>query len=201
MRVAIFGSGGVGGYFGGRLAEAGQDVTFIARGAHLQAMKKSGLRVDSIAGNFRLDQVAATDRPHDVGVVDYVICAVKAWQVPATAKAMRPMIGPNTLVIPLQNGVEAPAHLIEVLGQDAVLGGLCAIIAFRTGPGHITHNGANPLIRFGQLDGRADIRVNTLYEIFNRCHGVSPRASADSWTGSGMPCRPVVVLRTMGSKL
>jgi 2-dehydropantoate 2-reductase len=208
MRVAIFGSGGVGGYFGGRLAEAGQDVTFIARGDHLEAMRKSGLRVDSITGNFKLDQVAVTDSPRDVGIVDYVICAVKAWQVPAAAKAMRPMIGPNTLVIPLQNGVEAPAQLIEVLGPDAVLGGLCAIIAFQTGPGHITHSGANPLIRFGQLDARADTRVNTLSEIFNRCHGVKSSIPDDiniamwqkfmlisAWSGTGAVSRaPVGIL-------
>jgi 2-dehydropantoate 2-reductase len=172
MRIAIFGSGGVGGYFGGRLAEIGEDVTFIARGAHLEAMIKTGLQVDSIAGDFTLNKLNATDTPKLVGNVDYVICAVKSWQVAAAAKAMRPMIGPQTLVIPLQNGVEAPTQLIEVLGADAVVGGLCAIIAFRTGAGHIKHNGANPLIRFGHLDGHADPRINTLSELFNRCHGV-----------------------------
>ena len=172
MRIAIFGSGGVGGYFGGRLAEMGEDVNFIARGAHLEAMVKTGLQVDSIAGDFTLRKLNATDNPKLVGIVDYVICTVKSWQVLAAAKSMRPMIGPQTLVIPLQNGVEAPGQLIEVLGADAVVGGLCAIIAFKTGPGHIKHNGANPLIRFGHLDGRADPRINTLSEVFNRCHGV-----------------------------
>jgi 2-dehydropantoate 2-reductase len=172
MRIAIFGSGGVGGYFGGRLAEIGEDVTFIARGAHLEAMIKTGLQVDSIAGDFTLNKLNATGTPKLVGNVDYVICAVKSWQVAAAAKAMRPMIGPQTLVIPMQNGVEAPSQLIEVLGADAVVGGLCAIIAFQTGAGHIKHNGANPLIRFGHLDGHADPRINTLSELFNRCHGV-----------------------------
>ena len=172
MRIAIFGSGGVGGYFGGRLAELGEDVTFIARGTHLRAMLKSGLRVDSIAGNFKLNKLNATDNPKQVGFVDYVICTVKSWQVPIAAKAMQPMIGPQTLVIPLQNGVEAPGQLIEVLGEDAVLGGLCAIISFKAGPGHIKHIGANPLIRFGHLDNHADPRINTLSELFNRCDGV-----------------------------
>ena len=172
MRIAIFGSGGVGGYFGGRLAALGEDVTFIARGTHLRAMLKSGLRVDSIAGNFKLNKLNATDNPKQVGFVDYVICTVKSWQVPIAAKAMQPMIGPQTLVIPLQNGVEAPGQLTEVLGEDAVLGGLCAIISFKAGPGHIKHIGANPLIRFGHLDNHADPRINTLSELFNRCDGV-----------------------------
>ena len=172
MRIAIFGSGGVGGYFGGRLAQSGKDVTFIARGAHLEAMLKTGLQVDSIAGDFTLPKLNATDNPKQVGKVDYVICSVKSWQVPAAAKAMRPMIGPQTLVIPLQNGVEAPGQLIDVLGEDAVIGGLCGLIAFRVGPGHIKHNGANPLIRFGRLDGQADPRINELSEVFNGCHGV-----------------------------
>lgn len=172
MRIAVFGSGGVGGYFGGRLAQLGQDVTFIARGKHLQAMRRNGLKVDSIAGDFTLNKVQVTDNPQEIGEVDYIICSVKAWQIPKAAKAMKPMIGEKTLVVPLQNGVEAPAQLAEILGEEKVLGGLCAIIAFRANPGHIKHIGANPLIRFGHLDRRADVRVNALSEIFNRCHGV-----------------------------
>ncbi len=208
MRIAIFGSGGVGGYFGGRLAQSGEDVTFIARSAHLEAMLKSGLQVDSIAGDFTLPKLSATDNPKQVGIVDYVICTVKSWQAPAAAKAMRPMIGPRTLVIPLQNGVEAPAQLIEVLGADAVLGGLCAIIAFKTGPGHIKHNGANPLVRFGHLDGHADPRINALSEVFNRCRGVKSSIPDDvnvamwqkfmlvsPWSGVGAVTRaPVGIL-------
>jgi 2-dehydropantoate 2-reductase len=208
MRVAIFGSGGVGGYFGGHLALAGEDVTFIARGDHLDAMIRHGLRIDSIAGDFTINKPSATNYPEDVGIVDYVICAVKAWQVPAAAKAMRPMVGPDTLVIPLQNGVEAPAQLIEVLGQDAVLGGLCAIIAQLAGPGHIKHIGANPLIRFGRLDRHADARVNTLSEAFNRCHGVKSSIPDDinvamwqkfmlisAWSGVGAISRaPIGIL-------
>ncbi|MCP4187644.1 MAG: 2-dehydropantoate 2-reductase [Gammaproteobacteria bacterium] len=172
MRVAIFGSGGVGGYFGGRLAQLGVDVNFVARGKHLTAIRQQGLRVDSIAGNFKLSHVQATDSARQIGPVDYIICCVKSWQVAAAAKAMKPMVGDNTLVIPLQNGVEAPTQLAEILGEDKVLGGLCAIISFRAGAGHIKHIGANPLIRFGHLDRHADSRVNTLSETFNRCHGV-----------------------------
>jgi len=208
MRIAIFGSGGVGGYFGGRLAQSGEDVTFIARGKHLDALRDRGLRVDSIAGDFELNKVQATEHPAEVGVVDYIICGVKAWQVPAAAKAMQPMVGEQTLVIPLQNGVEAPAQLAEVLGDAAVLGGLCAIIAFRAGAGHIKHSGASPLIRFGHLDRRADLRVNQLSEIFNRCHGVKSSIPKDikvamwqkfmlisAWSGMGAVTRtPIGVL-------
>ena len=208
MRIAIFGSGGVGGYFGGRLAQAGQDVTFLARGKHLEALRTNGLRIDSIAGDFKLDTVQATDKPTEIGVVDYIICGVKAWQVPAAAKAMKPMIGENTLVIPLQNGVEAQAQLAEVLGEDIVLGGLCAIIAFRAGNGHIKHSGANPLIRFGHLNKQADLRVNRLSEIFNHCSGVKSSIPDDikvamwqkfmlicAWSGVGAITRaPIGVL-------
>jgi 2-dehydropantoate 2-reductase len=172
MRIAIFGSGGVGGYFGGRLAQAGYDVTFIARGEHLNVMRESGLRVNSIADDFVLDKVQATDDPKNVGKVDFVICAVKAWQVAAAAKSMKPMIGDDTLVIPLQNGIETTGHLTDVLGEEAVLGGLCALIAFQAAPGHIKHIGANPLIRFNRLDKQADSRVNQLSEAFNHCDGV-----------------------------
>lgn len=179
MRIAIFGSGGVGGYFGGRLAQAGQDVSFIARNKHFEAMRYKGLKIDSIAGDFKLDKVQTSDNPKDIGVVDYILCCVKAWQVPAAAKSMKPMVGDNTLVIPLQNGVEAPTQLAEVLGEDKVLGGLCAIIAFQAGEGHIKHIGANPLIRFGHMDRRADARVNRLSEVFNRCHGVKSSIPQD----------------------
>lgn len=172
MRIAVYGCGGVGAYFGGRLAQIGQDVTFIARNESLSAMRSRGLKVGSIAGDFTLDRVKVTNNPADVGNVDYVLCSVKAWQVSAAARAMLPLIGSDTLVVPLQNGVEAPAQLASILDPANVLGGLCAIVAFQASPGHIKHTGANPLIRFGHLDNRPDPRVNALSEIFNHCSGV-----------------------------
>ncbi len=172
MRIAVFGSGGVGGYFGGRLAQIGQDVTFIARNESLSALRSQGLKVGSIAGDFVIDKIQATNNPAEVGVVDYVLCCVKSWQVPGAARAMLPMIGEDTLVVPLQNGVEAPEQLGEIIDPAKVLGGLCAIVAFQAGPGHIKHSGGSPLIRFGHLDNHADPRVNALSEIFNHCSGV-----------------------------
>ncbi len=179
MRIAIYGSGSVGGYFGGRLAQMGQDVTFIARNENLAALRSRGLKVDSIAGNFSVGRVEATDNPKQVGTVDYVICSVKGWQVPAAAKEMKPMVGPQTLVIPLQNGVEAPDQLCQVLDPANVVGGLCAIIAFQAAPGHIKHIGANPLIRFGHLDKRADPRINAFSELLNHCSGVKSSIPED----------------------
>ncbi|MBW2491990.1 MAG: 2-dehydropantoate 2-reductase, partial [Deltaproteobacteria bacterium] len=127
MRIAIFGAGSVGGYFGGRLSQIGEDVVFIARGEHLNAMLTHGLRVDSINGDFTVQPVKATDEPSKAGKVDMVLVGVKAWQVSEAAEAMRPMIGPETFVLPLQNGFEAPAQLSEILGDQHVLGGLCGL--------------------------------------------------------------------------
>ena len=172
MRIAVFGCGGVGAYFGGRLAQLGQDVTFIARNENLAVMRSKGLKVGSIAGDFIIDRVKVTNNPADVGIVDYVLCCVKAWQVTAAARAILPMVGPDTLIVPLQNGIEAPEQITSIIDPANVLGGLCAIVAFQASPGHIKHSGGNPLIRFGHLDDRPDPRVNALSEVFNHCLGV-----------------------------
>ena len=172
MRIAVYGCGGVGAYFGGRLAQIGQDVTFIARNENLTAIRSKGLKVGSIAGDFIIDRVKVTNNPADVGIVDYVLCCVKAWQVTAAARAILPMVGPDTLVVPLQNGVEAPDQIASIIDPANVLGGLCAIVAFQASPGHIKHSGGNPLIRFGHLDDRPDPRINALSEIFNHCIGI-----------------------------
>jgi len=123
MRIGVFGSGGVGGYFGGRLAEAGEDVRFVARGAHLAAMRERGLRVTSTAGDFVVHPVRASDDPAALGEVDVVLVAVKAWQVAEAADALRPMLGAATFVVPLENGIEAPDTLAAALGRNRVLGG------------------------------------------------------------------------------
>jgi 2-dehydropantoate 2-reductase len=162
MRIAVFGSGGVGGYFGGRLAQAGEQVFFIARGDHLKALQASGLRVDSIRGDFYLPSVQATSDPRQVGVVEMVLLAVKAWQVPEAAQAMTPMIGEDTGVVFLGNGVDAVAQLAAVLGERHVLGGRCQISTFIAAPGHIRHVGIEPRISFGELDGQVSQRAENL---------------------------------------
>jgi len=179
MRIAVFGAGGVGGYFGGRLAQAGEDVVFIARGDHLKAMLKQGLQVDSVKGDFLVKPVQATDDPAQAGIVDAVLVCVKAWQVPQAAKAMRPMVGPQTFVVTLQNGVEAPSQLATVLGQEHVLGGLCGLITFVVEPGHIRHAGYDPFIRFGELDNRPTERVERLRQAFDRASGLTVEVPAD----------------------
>jgi 2-dehydropantoate 2-reductase len=168
MRIAVFGAGAVGGYFGGRLAQAGENVIFIARGEHLRTMAMQGLRVDSIKGDFVVKPVHVTDDPAEAGKVDVVLVGVKAWQVPEAAEAMRPLVGPETFVLPLQNGLEAPAQLAAVLGDQHVLGGLCGLSTFIVGPGHIRHAGAEPFVRFGELDNRPSDRVKLLQSVFKR---------------------------------
>ena len=121
MRIAVVGVGGVGGYFGGRLAQAGEEIVFITRGAHLQALRTQGLRVESGQDDFVVQPVQATDDPRDVGIVDAVLVAVKAWQVPEVAESLRPLIGPATCAVSLQNGVEAPEQLAAVRGRPMPL--------------------------------------------------------------------------------
>jgi 2-dehydropantoate 2-reductase len=168
MRIAVFGVGGAGGYFGTRLAQAGEDVIFIARGEHLRAMRAHGLRLESIKGDALIQPAQATDDPTSVGVVDVVLVGVKAWQVAEAAQAMRPMIGPETFVVPLENGVEAPEQLAAALGTEHVLGGLAVIISFLAGPGHLRHAGAEPFIAFGELDNRPGERAQRLRDVFTR---------------------------------
>jgi 2-dehydropantoate 2-reductase len=178
MRIAIFGAGSIGGYFGGRLSQAGEDVIFIARGDHLKAMLAHGLRVDSINGDFVLQEVQATDDPSKIGRVDMVLVCVKTWQVPEVAQAMRPMIGPETFVLPLQNGIEAPTLLSEILGNQHVLGGLCGLFCYMAGPGHIVHAGTDPFVKFGELDNHRSQRVELMFETFSRA-GINTEIPTD----------------------
>ncbi|MFL6583182.1 MAG: 2-dehydropantoate 2-reductase [Chthoniobacterales bacterium] len=178
MRIAVIGAGAVGSYFGGRLAQAGNDVSFVARGKHLEALRQRPLRVESINGDFEV-KVSATDSPEDIGHVDVVFVAVKGWQVPEAAALIPPLIDRRSVVIPLQNGVEAPAQLIHVLGRERVVGGFCKIIAFVTGPGHVRHLGADPFIAFGELTPpSASERLEKIRDEFMRA-GVTCEIPAD----------------------
>lgn len=178
MRIAVYGIGGVGGYFGGRLAQAGEEMIFIARGQHLERIQKDGLRVESITGDFTAHPAQATDDPKRVGQVDAVIVGVKAWQVSEAAEAMRPLVGPETCVLPLQNGVDAPSLLAAVLGDRPVLGGMCQISAFIAAPGLIRHVGIEPSVLLGELDRRPSERTQRLLEVFQRA-GVKASIPAD----------------------
>ncbi len=198
MRIAIFGAGAVGGYFGGRLARAGQDVVFIARGEHLEAMKANGLRVDSINGDFVVKPVTATDDPSKTGAVDLILVGVKAWQVPEAAEAVKPMIGPQTVVLPLQNGLEAPSQLSEILGSQHVLGGLCGLFCYVAGPGHIVHAGTDPFVKFGELDNRRSRRVEKLLDLFTNA-GVNAEIPPDIRVAMWMKFMLITVISGMGA--
>ncbi len=185
MRIVVFGTGGVGGYFGGRLAHAGEEVTFIARGEHLRAIRANGLRVDSSNGDFVVYPASATDKVSEVGETDLVILGVKAWQVPDAARAIKPVVGPTTTVVPLQNGVEAVPQLVAELGSENVIGGLCRIVSFVVGPGHIRHSGFIPSIIIGELDNRQSERIETIAQTFKRAGldtTIAPDIQVALWT-------------------
>jgi len=184
MRIAVFGAGGIGGYLGGRLAQAGEEVAIIARGAHLEAIREHGLKVDSIKGDFVFRPEIATNNPAEVGAVDVVILGVKAWQVTEAAEAMRPMIGQETCVLPVQNGVEASSQLVAVLGKEVALVGLGGIVSFIEGPGHIRHTAAEPFVRFGEMDDHHRPRTDRLLQAFERAEvkaDIPPNIKSALW--------------------
>ena len=163
MRVVIFGAGAVGAYVGGRLAQAGAQVALLARGDHLQALARHGLRVDSPHGDFVIQPWLATADPTQIGVVDVVVVGVKTWHLPEVARALPALVGPDTCVVPLQNGVKASAQLAEVVGVQVVLGGCCRIMSVRVAPGHIHHRGSlAPALLVGEVDNRRSARVEAL---------------------------------------
>lgn len=162
MRIAVVGAGGVGGGFGAALAKAGADVTFVARGAHLATMKREGLRIEGGRGETHIVPTQATDDPAEVGHVDVVLFCVKLWDVESAGKHIKPLVGPGTAVIPLQNGIDAADRLIPILGRDAVMGGVAQISASIIKPGVIHQVGTFMRMIFGELDGRTSKRGRDL---------------------------------------
>jgi 2-dehydropantoate 2-reductase len=159
MRIAVVGAGGVGGGFGAALAKAGADVAFIARGAHLVAMKSQGLKVQGGRGETHLVPTRATDDPNDIGKVDIVLFCVKLWDVESAGAHIKPLIGRDTAVIPLQNGIDAAERLIPILGENAVMGGVAQISASIVAPGVIQQVGTFMRMVFGELDGKPSKRA------------------------------------------
>ena len=162
MRIAVVGAGGVGGAFGAALAKAGADVTFIARGAHLAAMKSKGLRIEGGRGETHLVPTQATDDPASVGTVDFVLFCVKLWDVESAGQHIKPLVGRETAVIPLQNGIDAPERLVPILGAQAVMGGVAQISASIVEPGVIRQVGTFMRMLFGELDGSTSKRGEAL---------------------------------------
>lgn len=167
MRIAIFGVGGAGGYFGAKLISAGEEVVFIARGRHLDVIRERGLCVSSTQGEMLVRPMLATDDSEEAGEVDVVILGVKAAQVVESAMAMRAMLGKHGFVVPLQNGVEAAPQLCDMLGAERVIGGLCGTLSWVSAPGHIRSLGDANFIRFGELDNRPSPRTRALHDAFD----------------------------------
>lgn len=164
MRIAIMAAGAVGGYFGARLAAAGHDVFFIARGAHLAALRKDGLRVESVHGDVHLPKPNATDDPKNVGPVDIVLFAVKLWDTEKAAEAMRPLIGPKTKVITLQNGVDSYERIAPVIGAEHAIPGVTYVVAVIDRPGVIKQTGPFHSIICGTIDGRSDASLEAFID-------------------------------------
>ena len=164
MKIAVIGTGGVGGYFGGRLSEAGNEVWFVARGRHLEEIRRCGLKVKSRLGDILVKPANVTDSTKDIGPVDLVIIAVKLWDTDAAIEAAKPLLGPNTAVVSLQNGIEAVERLIPAFGKARVLGGSCQIAAVISGPGIILHTGTMARLTVGELDGKSSARLEALAE-------------------------------------
>jgi 2-dehydropantoate 2-reductase len=156
MRIAVMAAGAVGGYFGARLAAAGHDVAFIARGAHRDAIRRDGLRIESTLGDLHLERVNVSDDPAEIGAVDLVLFAVKLWDTEAAGERTRPLVGPATRVITLQNGVDSVERLAPILGDAATIGGATYVVTTIARPGVIRHTGTLAKVRCGRLDRRPD---------------------------------------------
>lgn len=177
MRFAVMGAGAVGGYFGALLARGGHRVAFVARGEHLKALRQGGLKVKSWRGDFELKEVEATDEPSEVGPADCILFAVKTYDTEVAGRQMAPMVGPETVIISLQNGVESEEVLSSLYGAERVMGGLAFIAASISSPGVIDHTAAGKLT-FGEMDGSVSERARRLQETFEAA-GLDSELSTD----------------------
>lgn len=178
MKIMIMGSGGVGAYYGGLLAQQGNDVIFIARGAHLQALRANGLQVKSVHGDFHIVPVKATDTPAEAGVVDLILFCVKTYNTDEAVKAIQPAIGAQTVVMSLQNGVDAPERIGKIVGMEHVLGGVTHISSALEAPGVVKQVSQFRRIAFGELDGSISPRAQGMDEVL-RSTGITVEITRD----------------------
>ncbi|MGB9055840.1 MAG: 2-dehydropantoate 2-reductase, partial [Pseudolabrys sp.] len=164
MRIAAMAAGAVGGYFGARLAAAGHDVFFIARGAHRDAIVKNGLKIESVHGDMHLAKPNVTDDPAEVGPVDIVLFAVKLWDTESAAEAARPLLGPDSRLITFQNGIDSVDRLSAVLGADRVVGGAAYIATVMASPGVIRHTSQFAILRIGRADKKPDAKLSAFVD-------------------------------------
>ncbi len=184
MKIAIIGSGGVGGYFGARLVKAGFDVSFLARGDQLKAIKEKGLTVKSILGDFKVENLKATDRINEITEPDLIIICVKAWQIKEIRDDLNRILHHDTIILPLQNGVLAVPELSEKIDKKQILGGLCRIFCKVESPGVINHSAVTPVIVFGEPDKTKTERLVKVQKILNTAGivaKISDDIEADLW--------------------
>ena len=183
MRVAVMGSGGIGGYFGGLLAAAGEDVSFVARGAHLAAIRRDGLQVKSAIGDFHV-RPKATDEPATIGPVELILFSVKSYDTEAAAEMIRPLLGQGTSVLCLQNGVDNEEKLERILGKERVLYGVVHILSTISAPGVIAQTAGPRTIKFGERDSRPSPRVDRILAVLKNAKinaEASPKIMVDLW--------------------
>ncbi|MBE9468461.1 MAG: 2-dehydropantoate 2-reductase [Bacteroidetes bacterium] len=178
MKIGIIGTGGVGGYFGARLASSGNQLTFIARGKHLEYIKENGLRVKSIKGDINICPATATDRLSELADCELVILGTKAWQIKGVAKELAGTLNKDAMILPLQNGVLAADELLQSFDKSQIIGGLCMIFSSIESPGVINHMGLDPSITFGEIDKTINKRTTQLKLLFEKA-GISCTLSDD----------------------
>ena len=164
-KIAVIGVGGVGGYFGGSLANNGLNVTFIARSSSFRILKEKGLKVESVNGNFTIKPINVLNNPSESGPVDLILVCVKSYQIEETINSIKPLMGEKTVIMPLQNGVDAPNQLANAFGKEHVVGGVCRIMTSQISPGVIKHLGAS-VIEFGEMSGPISERVQDITKMF-----------------------------------
>jgi 2-dehydropantoate 2-reductase len=183
MKIAVIGAGGVGGYFGGKLAQAGNEVLFLTRGKALEAIRNKGLRVKSFKGDFTVHP-EVSDRPESISSAELVLFCTKSWQLDAVARSVRPFLNERAVVLPLQNGADNAQRLRDVLPPDSVLGGLCKIVSKIESPGVIDHFTFEPEIVFGELSGQLSDRTRKIKEVFDAAgfkNKLSENIERDIW--------------------
>ena len=178
MKILIMGTGGVGGYYGGLLAQQGNEVTFISRGAHLYAIRHEGLKVKSVHGDFTVFPANATEDPAKVGPVDLILFCVKTYNTDEAAEAIHPAVGPQTIVLSLQNGIDAAERIGNVIGPGHILGGATWLSSAVEAPGVIKQVSQFRRVVFGELDGGHSERIQSIYEVLNQT-GITVEISED----------------------
>jgi len=184
MRIGVMAAGAVGGYFGGRLAAAGHDVVFFARGQNLAALRQNGLRIESVKGDLHVPKVTATDDAKSVAPVDIVLFAVKLWDTEKAGEMIRPIVTASTRVITLQNGVDSVERLQPILGVDSVVGGMAYIATVVSAPGVITHTSNFAEMRCGRVDGKPDQKLMALADAAKKANvdiSLTATVDVDRW--------------------